>query len=161
MPAALAAVLRAVALGGWPLLACSLGFWFLGVAGSFAWSATWLLDLAWEVTLVLVVGALGSFAVHECGHVLVLLAPRGATGITVERTALRLSVQPHGDVGPRLAVAAALAGPGLAALTGAGILAAGGTWLVAGFHLAHLVFLAPSFGDGRVILGAVRARIRC
>lgn len=156
----LAAVVRAVALAGWPLLAAAAGFWLLAVAGHVGAEAGWLYGLAWQVTLVLVIGALGSFAVHECGHVVALLAPGGVDAVAVERTWLRISVTPVGDLTPRRVVLAALAGPGAAALVGLGNLAAGLPPAVGWLYLAHLMFLLPVFGDGRVVLAQALDLIR-
>lgn len=152
MTSALVAVARAVVLAGWPLVAATAGFWLLAVAAHLCAGAGWLYELAWQVTLVLVIGALGSFVVHECGHVAVLLSRGGSSSVVVERTWWRISVTPVGDLTPERAVVAAVAGPGAAALVGFATLAAGLPPAVGWLHLAHLVFLLPVFGDGRVVL---------
>lgn len=100
------------------------------------------------------VGLNGSFALHELGHLVVLARARGVTAITLERSLWRTSISPHGRLGDRDAALAALAGPG--ACVGVGVF----LWLSApslqlhGWYLAHVVFLIPSFADGRTLWSA-------
>ena len=100
----------------------------------------------------------GSFALHELGHLAVLSRATGVTAITLERSLWRTSISPHGRVGDRDAVLAALAGPGACVVVGAAL------WLLApglqlhGWYLAHAVFLIPVFNDGRILWSVSRAR---
>lgn len=79
------------------------------------------------------------------------------THLVVERTAWRLSVVPLGSVTPREAGAVAIAGPGacllVAPLWGMVLPGSGLAW----WYAAHVVFLLPVFGDGRVLLASLRA----
>lgn len=114
--------------------------------------------LAWWVCEPAVLGLVGSFTLHESAHVLALRRVRTVTRVAIERTAWRTSVIPEGTMTGREAAGVAAAGPLACVL--AGLL----LWLpdldraLAWWYLAHLVFLAPCFGDGRALFGALRRR---
>ncbi|MER5888021.1 hypothetical protein ABT160_29740 [Streptomyces sp. NPDC001941] len=156
-----AAVARAVAVQVWPLLL--LAGVLLGSA--LAW---WARSgdpvpaaMAWKLLAEPgVLGLVASFALHESAHAWALGRMPGITGITLERTAWRTSVVPHGTMSARQSAAVALAGPVACAAVGAAL------WLpdldrpLSWWYLAHLAFLLPCFGDGRALWRAVASR-RC
>lgn len=103
-----------------------------------------------------IVGLCGSFALHELGHALVLIRADGVTGVTLERTAWRISVRASGAIRGRAAFVAALAGPGGCAATGGILLLACPHALLHVWFFAHAVFLLPVFGDGRALISGAR-----
>ncbi len=143
------------------------------LAGLLALAAVWAMTTGDAASLGLlaqlagfaVVGVVGSFAVHESAHVVALRPGRGITHVGLEQTWLRLSVVPIGRADGRTVVVAALAGPlACVAVGGLGLLAAAAlTPLVAlptawcWAFVAHVAFLLPVFGDGRVLARAALA----
>ena len=150
-------VVGAVATQVWPLL----GLVVLFVGGAAVWRVVSgdhsLIDVAAGFGRVVVVGLVGSFALHEVAHVVLLRRLPGVTHITLERTAWRFSVAPLGTLSAREVGLVALAGPGaclLAAPVWCMVLPESG---LAWWYAAHLVFLLPPFGDGRMLVASVRA----
>ncbi|WP_282697177.1 metalloprotease family protein [Streptomyces sp. CC208A] len=151
------AVARAVAAQVWPLLALAAVF----QAAALLWMARSgdrvPAAMAWTLlTKPGVLGLVASFALHESAHVLVLRRTSTVTHITVERTAWRTSVIPHGTLTPRATALVALAGPTACAALGALLWLSALDRALAWWYLAHLVFLLPCFGDGRALWRAAR-----
>ncbi|WP_418275261.1 hypothetical protein ACNHYB_10350 [Isoptericola jiangsuensis] len=149
----------AVVLSVWPLLvllgAATIGAaWWWAVTGD---HGLVLLTLPfWKAT---VLGLIGSFALHESAHVAFLRRCPGVTSITLERTALRVSVAPTGVLTPRQAALTAVAGPGSCVLVGFSLWATADATL-APWYLMHGVFLLPPFGDGMALVRSMRAAHR-
>ncbi|ADU47568.1 hypothetical protein [Intrasporangium calvum] len=150
-------VVGGVAAQVWPLL----GLVVVQFTGAAIWLALSgdrsLLDVAAGFGRMVVVGLVGSFALHEATHVVLLRRMPGITHITLERTAWRFSVAPVGALSSRQVGLVAVGGPG------ACLLAAAAWWValpasgLAWWYAAHVVFLLPVFGDGRMLLASVRA----
>ena len=150
-------VVGGVAAQVWPLL----GLVVVQLTAAAIWLALSgdrsLLAVAAGFGRTVVVGLVGSFAVHEAAHVVLLRRMPGITHITLERTAWRFSVAPMGTLSSRQVAFVAVAGPG------ACLLAAAVWWVVlpasglAWWYAAHVVFLLPVFSDGRLLLASVRA----
>lgn len=144
----------------WPLLALVVVL----VGAAAVWLAVSgdpsLVDVAAGFGRTVLVGLVGSFALHESAHVVLLRRIPGITHITLERTAWRFSVAPVGTLSARQVGLVAVAGPG-ACLLAAPVwwVAAPGSGL-AWWYAAHAVFLLPLFGDGRMLLASVRAGAR-
>ncbi|WP_353355015.1 hypothetical protein [Intrasporangium sp. DVR] len=116
-----------------------------------------LVDVAAAFGRTVVVGLVGSFAVHEVAHVVLLRRIPGITHITLERTSFRFSVVPVGTLTARQVGLVAVAGPGACLLTvPAWWVALPGSGL-AWWYAAHVVFLVPVFADGRLLLASVRS----
>ncbi|MFE4259579.1 hypothetical protein [Streptomyces sp. NPDC056883] len=114
-------------------------------------------EMAW--VLVAKPSALGlaaSFALHESAHVLVLKRIRTVTHITIERTALRTSVIPHGAMTTRQTATVALAGPAACLAVGGLLRLSGLDEALSWWYLAHIVFLVPLFGDGKTLWRCAR-----
>ncbi|MGX2995798.1 hypothetical protein JNUCC64_16170 [Streptomyces sp. JNUCC 64] len=142
----------------WPLLAL--------VSAALAAALVWytrsgdgvLLRLAWELFETAALGLVGSFALHESAHVVVLRRIPTVTRVALVRTGWRTSVVPEGDMTARQIVAVAVAGPAVCALVGAALWLSALDRVLAWWYLAHLVFLLPFFGDGRSLRLALRVR---
>ena len=152
------AVLRQV----WPLLA----FLAVLVAASLAYAVRSgdgvPLELSWGLLLLAGPGVVGSFALHEGAHVAALRGAPGVTHIAVERTLLRVSVVPVGEVTSNRAAGVAVAGPGACVLVGATLWAAGVPAAWCWCYLAHGAMLLPCFGDGRTLVRSLhRWRMPC
>jgi hypothetical protein len=146
-----------VAAQVWPLLA------FLGVllTAALAWFASSgdhvLAEMAW--TLLFKPAALGlvaSFALHESAHVIALKRIRTVTHIVIERRAWRTSVLAEGTMTARQTAAVALAGPLSCVAVGSALWLSGLDRSLAWWHLAHVMFLLPVFGDGRALWHSLR-----
>ncbi|WP_433794752.1 hypothetical protein [Actinoplanes sp. CA-252034] len=151
---ALARVARRVLIGfSWALVPVAVML-AAGATHRLVSGESGLLTLSWLLVAHVVGGATGSYLLHESGHVLVLSGCSGVHDIEVRSGLLRFSVVPHGSITRAEGILTALAGPGLCALAGLALLAAGSpvTW----WYLAHLIFLLPVFGDGRSIVRAIR-----
>ncbi|SDQ72467.1 hypothetical protein [Quadrisphaera sp. DSM 44207] len=155
---AIVKVVIAVAGQVWPLLA------FLGLLQVVA--LMWAIEsgdsvpaaLAWSFLQVAVVGLVGSFAVHESAHVLVLRRIGTVTHLAVERTTWRTSIECHGMLSPRQVVGVAVAGPSACLAVGVILWISGVGPSLVWWYLAHGVFLLPCFGDGRNLIRGLRQR---
>lgn len=113
-----------------------------------------LLVTAWMAKLA-VFGLVGSFAVHETMHLLLLKRVTTVTHISLDVRRSRISLQPTGQIGPGQAIAVAVAGPGACVLVGVCL-----WWVdraVSVLFLLHFLHLLPLFGDGRTIWRAMSA----
>ncbi|MEU6861204.1 hypothetical protein AB0B28_20310 [Glycomyces sp. NPDC046736] len=142
-----------VAASVWPLTAflaaltlAALAWW----AGTGDWGLV-LLSLLFAKAGLL--GLVASFALHEAAHAAVLKRLNGITSVTVERTALRVSLRPEGMITRGQNALVALAGPVSCGLVGAALWFAGDA--LAWWYLLHLAFLLPVFGDGRSLWRSV------
>lgn len=139
----------------WPLLA------FLGVvvAAALAYAVRSgdgvPLELSWGLFLLAGPGVVGSFVLHEGAHVAALRGARGVTHVAVERTLLRISVVPIGDLTPNRVAGVAAAGPGACVLAGAALWVAGVPAAWCWCYLAHGALLLPLFGDGRALVRGI------
>lgn len=115
------------------------------------------LSLALACAEATFIGLAGSFCLHECAHVAILRRLSGISHIAVERSWLRISVQPTGWISPRQIACVALAGPMVCVLFGLVIFCAGRPHLSVWF-LMHGAYLLPPFGDGRTLIQAWRQR---
>lgn len=142
----------------WPLLA------FLGllVAAALAYAVRSgdgvPLELSWGLFLLAGPGVVGSFVLHEGAHVVALRGAPGVTHVAVERTLLRISVVPIGDLSPNRAAGVAAAGPGACVLVGAALWAGGVPAAWCWCYLAHGAMLLPVFGDGRTLVRSLALR---
>ncbi|MDO5634591.1 MAG: hypothetical protein Q4G34_06945 [Micrococcus sp.] len=156
-PGAVPALVRTVLRPLRPWLAASGALAGLAAGASVA-SGTGLWIHATAVLLLhLVLGLLGSFVVHELGHVVALRwwAP-GVERIRLDASWTRVSITPVGVLTSGQAIASALAGPGLCVLVGTVIALASPLWGIQVWYLLHAVFVLPCFGDGRAILTVLR-----
>jgi len=148
----------AVAAQVWPLLALATallvaaGAWFVSSGDRV------VLDLAWGFFLVAVVGLMGSYALHEVAHVVVLKRAAGISHLGLERSWLRFSIIPLGDLSHREQALVAAAGPVSCVVVGVVLWSATPLTVVATFYVAHGLLVLPPFGDGRVLVRAARAR---
>ncbi|MFJ6944948.1 hypothetical protein ACISU4_09895 [Streptomyces wuyuanensis] len=148
----LRAVAWAVAAQVWPLLALAGAFLAAGLAWAARSGDRVPAEMAWAVLVKPgVFGLVASFALHESAHVLVLKRISTITHITIERTAWRTSMIPHGTMTARLTAVVALAGPAGCLAVGALLWLSGLDRAVAWWYLGHVVFLLPFFGDGRAL----------
>ena len=147
---------RAVVLAVWPLLVLTL---VLLLAALGWWAASddhQPLLLAVGFAEVVVLGLVGSFALHEAAHVAVLRRTPTVTHLVLERTAWRISVLAAGTLTTGRSAAVALAGPGACLVVGLGLRWSGSP--LAWWYLAHVLLLLPVFADGRALVAAVRPR---
>lgn len=113
-----------------------------------------------RLTALALLGLMGSFALHELAHLMILRRIHTVCEVRLERTAWRLSLRPRGPMTPLEVAAVAGAGPGACALVGVTL------WvLVPGsalhwWYLGHLVALVPPLGDGRALVTAIFAACR-
>lgn len=114
--------------------------------------------LAWRFFTLGVVGLVGSFALHEVAHVMVLKRISTVTLLEIDRTAWRVSIVPHGALNARQVVVVALAGPAACVGLGAILLIVDLDRALAWWYLAHGLFLLPFFGDGRSLISGIRGR---
>jgi hypothetical protein len=141
----------------WPLLALLGVLVTLALAQAVASGDRVLLDWAVGLFLLAAVGLAGAFALHEAAHVAVLRRAPGVTHIAVERTWLRLSVVPVGELTAGRAAVGAAAGPLSCVGVGALLWSCGAPTAWVWCYLAHGVMLLPVFGDGRVLLRSIRS----
>jgi hypothetical protein len=136
----------------WPVLAILV----VGAAAGLAvWRATGdasVLRLAGVFTMHLLAGLLGSFVVHETGHLLALGRCQSVSAVVVERRLLRISLQPRGELLVGEACAVAVSGPGASATVGGILVIFARDLGIHYWYLAHLLFLIPPFGDGIAIV---------
>ncbi|MBP2329748.1 hypothetical protein JOF56_010133 [Kibdelosporangium banguiense] len=146
----------AVAAQVWPLLV------FLGafLAIALAWLArsgdSTPAEMAWWLFKAAALGLVGSFALHESAHVMVLKRIRTVTHIAIDRMAWRTSVLPQGTMTGRQIAGVAIAGPFFCVVVGAVLWASRLDRSLAWWYLAHGVFLLPFFGDGRSLRQGLR-----
>ncbi|KJQ53238.1 hypothetical protein [Microbacterium sp. SA39] len=150
-------VIRWLALAAWPVHLV-----FAVVIGSslilaVALDQPLIVDALLVVAAHYVVGLCASFALHELVHAVVLMKAPGVCAVTLERTALRISVRPLGEVRGRDAFIGAASGP--ACCVGLGLLlwAIAPNLLLHPWHLLHAVFLTPVFHDGRIMIVSARS----
>ncbi|MCC2274911.1 hypothetical protein LKL35_05600 [Streptomyces sp. ET3-23] len=147
----------AVAAQVWPLLA----FAAVLLAAALAWMARSgdpvPASMAWTLAAKpSTLGLVASFALHESAHVLVLKRIGTVTHITIERTAWRTSVIPHGTMTAPQTALVALAGPAACVAVGALLWLSGLDRTLSWWYLAHIAFLLPLFGDGQVLWHSIR-----
>lgn len=147
----------AVAAQVWPLLA----FATVLLAAALAWMAhsgdPVPASMAWTLTAKpAALGLVASFALHESAHVLVLKRIDTVTHITIERTAWRTSVIPHGTMTARQTALVALAGPSACAAAGTVLWLSGLDRSLSWWYLAHVALLLPLFGDGQALWRNIR-----
>jgi hypothetical protein len=146
----------AVAAQVWPLLAVLGALLVAGVAWSVGSGETAPAGMAWWLFKTGAIGLVGSFALHESAHAVVLRRIDTVTHLALDRRAWRFSIVPVGALSARQVVGVAVAGPLACVLVGAAL------WLsvldrsMAWWYLMHGVFLLPFFGDGRSLLRGVR-----
>ncbi|MEV0276671.1 hypothetical protein AB0I22_09865 [Streptomyces sp. NPDC050610] len=148
---------RAVAAQVWPLLTLAATL----LAAALTWQAhsgdPVPAAMAWKLLAKpAAFGLVASFALHESAHVLVLNRIATVTHITLERTAWRTSVIPHGTMTTRQTATVAAAGPLACAVAGALLWLSGLDRPLSYWYLAHLAFLLPPFGDGRALWRSFR-----
>lgn len=102
-------------------------------------------------------GLWASFMLHELGHVVVLSRTATVTALTLERTALRISLTPHGTIVGRTAFLAAALGPASCIAAGIALVLFAPHLHLHVWYFAHAIFLTPVFNDGRVLVKAARA----
>jgi hypothetical protein len=112
--------------------------------------------IAWWFFKTAAVGLVGSFALHESAHVMVLKRIDTVTHLAIDRTRWRISVVPLGTLTARQVVGVAIAGPLSCVVVGSAL------WIsrpsLAWWYLAHGIFLLPFFGDGRSLIAGLRGR---
>jgi hypothetical protein len=113
--------------------------------------------LAWWPFRMVTMGLVGSFALHEFSHVLMLKRIRTITHLGIDSTAWRISVLPFGAMSARQVMGVAAAGPASCLAVGCIL------WSVdrhlAWWHLSHGIFLLPFFGDGRNLVNGFCGRL--
>src|SRR5579859_3587275 len=144
--------------------------WALIVPTLFVALAAWLglsygswttLAIALGILLHTACGMLGSYVLHECAHLAALRLCPGVTAISTEIRFLRVSLRPVGELSAREALFVAVAGPLGCAVLGTALSIVLPQVGLGWWYLAHLIFLAPCFGDGRsavVALGRMGGR---
>lgn len=150
-------VLRWLLLAGWPVhvvfattTAATLAFALLSDQPAIG-------DAVGAVALHYALGLWASFAVHELGHAALLMTAPGVTAVTLQRTALRISITPHGRMLGRDAFLTALCGPGCCVVIGVVLWLTLPQLLLHVWYLAQAVFLTPVFSDGRTLLRGIGA----
>ena len=114
--------------------------------------------------VIVVVGVLGSYLIHEIGHWLALSVTSPDAEARWESTLLRISLIVRGSSSPRAIAVNAAAGPLACVALGALTLLIGGglpfearsTVRVIGWiYVAHAVFLIPPSTDGNTVLASL------
>ncbi|MFF6976731.1 hypothetical protein ACFZAV_03065 [Streptomyces sp. NPDC008343] len=113
-------------------------------------------EMAWGFFKTATLGLVASFVLHESAHAIALKRLQTITHIAVDRSAWRTSVVPIGTMTARQMAGVALVGPMSCAGVGALLWLSGLNRPLAWWHLAHVVFLLPFFGDGRALCTALR-----
>ncbi|MGL4177281.1 MAG: hypothetical protein ACRCSN_14525 [Dermatophilaceae bacterium] len=142
----------------WPLLASAVCLVALSLGWWVSSDDAMLVRLAAAFLEVVAIGLVGSFALHEWAHVVVLRRVSTVTSIVVERTFWRFSVVPRGSMTARQVVAVAAAGPLVCVVTGLVGLLVDPDALLGWWFVAHGIFLLPPFGDGRSLCSGLRGR---
>ncbi|WP_242882237.1 hypothetical protein [Actinomadura litoris] len=141
----------------WPLLV------FLGVflAVALAWFArsgdSVPAEMAWSLFKAATLGVVGSYALHESAHVVVLKRIPTVTHLRLDRALWRTSVRAEGTLTARQIVAVAMAGPLACVMVGGVLWVSALDRALAWWFLAHGLLLLPFFGDGRSIIRGLRA----
>ncbi len=112
--------------------------------------------MAWGFFKTAALGLVASFVLHESAHAIALKRIHTITHIAVDRSAWRTSVVADGTMTARQMAGVALVGPLSCAGVGALLWLSGLDRPLAWWHLAHVVFLLPFFGDGRALRNALR-----
>jgi hypothetical protein len=157
---AIRTVVVTVATQVWGLLV------FLGIFLAIA--LTWLArsgestpaEIAWWLFKTSTLGLVGSFALHESAHVMVLKRIHTVTHIAIEQTMWRMSVLPIGTMTARQIVGVAIAGPFSCIIVGTVLWVSDLDRSLAWWHFAHGVFLLPFFGDGQSLRRCLHAAWR-
>lgn len=114
--------------------------------------------IAWWFFKAAALGLVGSFALHESAHVMVLKRIDSVTHIAIDRTKWRISIIPLGILTDRQIVRVAVAGPLSCVVVGSALWILGLDRSLAWWYLAHAIFFLPSFGDGRNLCRGLRGR---
>jgi len=152
------AVFFAVATQVWPLLVVVTLLLVAGVAWSISSGEKVPAEMSWWFFKLAAIGLVGSFALHESAHVMVLRRIETVTHLAVDRTTWRLSIFPFGALSARQVVGVAVAGPLCCVLVGSVLWLSALDRTLAWWYLVHGVFLLPLFGDGRSLLSGLRGR---
>ena len=113
------------------------------------------MDIGREFAITSLLGVSGSFLIHELAHILVALSTPGVKKVIVSISWVTISVQPVGRISALGIFVGAVSGPVTCLIVGAVVVLMGCRlgWI----YVLHVLFLAPFFGDGRVMITAVRA----
>ena len=114
--------------------------------------------IAWWFFKAAALGLVGSFALHESAHVMVLKRIGAVTHLAIDRTRWRISIIPFGTLTARQVVRVAIAGPLSCVGVGSALWILGLDRSLAWWYLAHAIFLLPFFGDGRNLRRGLRGR---
>lgn len=150
------AVIAAIASQVWlllmflgALLAASLVWFFKSGDSMPAKMTLWFFKMA-------IVGLIGSFALHELAHAMMLKRIEAVTHIAIDRTAWRISIVPRGTMTARQVVNVAIIGPVSCVAVGSALWISNLDISLAWWYLAHGIFLLPFFGDGRNFYNGLR-----
>jgi len=114
--------------------------------------------LAWWFLESATLGLVGSFALHESAHVLLLKRIDAVSHLAIDRTAWRISIVPFGVLDARQIVGVALIGPVSCVAVGSALLILDLDPSLAWWYIAHGIFLLPFFGDGQNLIIGLRGR---
>ena len=151
-------VVVAVAAQVWPLLIlvgtllAAAGAWFLKSGDSVP------AEMMWWFFKTAAFGLVGSFALHESAHMMVLKRIDTVTHLAIVRMLWRISVVPFGSLTARQVVTVAIAGPISCVAVGAALWTSDLDPSLAWWFLAHGILLLPLFGDGRSLCRGLRGR---
>jgi hypothetical protein len=145
-----------VAAQVWPLLALVAVLLLASLAWLFSSGDYATARVAWALFRTATLGLVGSFALHESAHVLVLKQVRTVTHVTIDRTAWRTSILPSGVLTGRQVVGVAIAGPFACVAVGLALWTTDLGSSLRWWYLAHGIFLLPIFGDGRSLCRGLR-----
>lgn len=148
------AAARLVAVQVWPLLALAALAVVASVAVVVMSGTLHLAQATWWFMKVAVLGLVGSYAVHETAHLVLLRRIETVHLIALARTGWRASLTPVGAMTPRQVLVTAVAGPASSVLVGLAVLPL--DTVVAVIYLAHGLQLLPTSGDGRAVIRAAR-----
>lgn len=93
--------------------------------------------------------------IHETGHYLAAQKATSVDGCKWEITWLRVSLICTGNITPKERILIALAGPGPCLILGLFLCLSPSARIYGLVFCAHLIFLLPTFGDGRQLLAGV------
>jgi hypothetical protein len=102
-----------------------------------------------------VVGAGGSYLLHEVGHAFGLGLCRGVDRVDLRGGFLRFSLMPHGTLTGSESLLVAVLGPGSCVLVGLLLLMVLPVPSLGIWYVAHVIFLVPPFGDGLAVVRSV------
>ncbi len=107
--------------------------------------------------LVLTSSVLASYLAHELAHLAALARAPGVSTIRLAFAFHRLSVEARGSIPPQWRIVAAASGPLIGASVAGFLSVMFGQPVLGAVGLLHAAMLLPLFGDGRALVGAVRA----